>query len=483
MTQWGLFDDTTNSPSTTSVDRKSFTDFFDKTLFLQEGENGFRALAAPLDALAARLFMIDHAQVRLDLQTYLFHDDVTGALVVKHLIDAAQRGVKVRVLLDDYDAAPKDRYLLMIAQHPNIEVRLFNPNYFRNTLRTFALLFRLNRLGRRMHNKALVADSQVALVGGRNIGDVYFALDDERLFLDFDLLGIGEIAGAVQQQFEDYWQSPLTKSIRKLVKYRLRFEAYEKIYQRSDDRLSQFYQSSTAKRLTECDFVQLVQQNKIPMQPAEAALFYDTPEKVNLNAQAQDNVGLALWRYLQLSRELILVTPYFIPTEKGIAFFQQLKQKDVRIIIVTNSLASTDVLVAYSGYLHYYTQLLEMGIELYEIRGQVYKKWRWHKKYWRQNLISLHTKLVLIDDTQLLTGSANFDPRSNRLNTEMMVAIQQPEMVAQQKAQLLSVLKGENVFKLGLESRTKSSSIYWQTYQNGEQKRYFQPPRLEFCVD
>lgn len=442
------------------VSQAGFASVFDPPM--ASVEMGFCPLAAPMDALAARLFMIDRAQVRVDVQTYLFHDDVTGALVTKHLMEAADRGVKVRILLDDYDAAPKDRYLIQVAQHPNIDVRLFNPNVFRNTLRTLALLLRLNRLGRRMHNKAMLADGQVALFGGRNIGDVYFALDDERLFLDYDLLGVGHIAAEVQAQFDEYWNSPYAKPIQQLVSYWFRQTSHRKVYRRYVDKLVHFAQSEAASRLRECDFSRWVAANCIPLHSGQAALFYDSPQKVDLNQQTSPSVGERLQQYLQVERELVLVSPYLIPTQKGLAFFRQLRERGVSITLVTNSLASTDVLVAYSGYLPYYRPLLDMGIRLYEVQAQSPRGWRLHKRRWRQNQISLHTKLALVDDRVLLTGSANFDPRSNQLNTELLVALQQPQMVAEENAQLKQVLNGDHVYQLGYATENGQPRLIWQ---------------------
>ena len=172
-----------------------------------DASSSFYPLSSPMDALAARLFIIDHATVSLDVQYYIYHNDQVGDLIAAHLIYAARRGVRVRILLDDMDTSDKDNELAAMELHPNIELRLFNPNRLRTSLRNFALLMDINRLGKRMHNKALIADGSAAIIGGRNIGNEYFANAQESLFLDYDILSTGKIMKKISKGFDVYWNS------------------------------------------------------------------------------------------------------------------------------------------------------------------------------------------------------------------------------------------------------------------------------------
>ena len=466
--------------------------FAEELLHRQQGKSGFYPLAAPMDALAARLFLIDHAQDSLDVQYYLYHDDLSGSLVARHLVQAADRGVKVRMLLDDLDAANKDPVLAMIAQHPNIHVRLFNPIYFRNLLRNLSLVFNLDKLGRRMHNKSLIADGQVAIIGGRNIGDVYFAADDERLFLDFDVMTVGPVAHEVTEQFNVYWQSDWAKPVSRLAKYHFRFEDYEKLYEAHEEKMAAFAESPTARRLSDSRFNQQIRHHtlgeSLPVYEAEAEFFYDPPKKVAAQMSEQESINAQLEDILKVEKELIMISPYFIPTESGMARLQALRDKGVEIIIVTNSLASTDVVAVYSGYKSYREGLLKMGVTLYELRPQASRKHKPFQKHWRQNQLSLHTKLTLIDGRYLLTGSANIDPRSIRLNTELMVLIDDVDFTQHEREQLLKVLSEENVYRLAWETlpeiersnEFESEGLVWHYRDNGEDKQVYATPEAGF---
>ena len=394
----------------------------DKTL---SGASAFYPLTDPIDAFAARLFLIDHATTSLDVQYYIYHDDKIGNVFSAHLIEAAKRGVKVRILLDDMDTVDKDTKLTKLAHFPNIELRLFNPNFLRTSFRNIALLLDVNRLGKRMHNKALIADGSVAIIGGRNIGEGYFAANKNAAFLDYDMLMIGKVIPDISKGFDTYWNSEESIPSQEVFakdrdissKKQLHF-----IYAK----LKSYEQSAYAKSIKQSNFTQKISNNMLTLIVAkESHFYYDPPSKVSTN---ENNDALHITQQVtkdlkNVEHHIIIISPYFIPSEEMLVSIQKMRSKNVKVSIITNSLASSDVFAVYGGYKDAIKPLVEMGVDLYEIKGERFKKQLKKKKKKNISHISLHTKMMVVDDERLMIGSANLDPRSDKLNTEYFMVI------------------------------------------------------------
>lgn len=433
-----------------SSDPKPLSAYLHKTdKPLGEG-SAFYSLGLPKDALAARLFLVDHAQKSLYVQYYIYENDTIGNLFSYHLYQAAERGVKVKILLDDISTTGKDREIITLAQHPNIELKLFNPNSFRTFFRNLTLLFHLQTLGKRMHNKALVADEEAAIIGGRNIGDVYYAGNEDTLFLDYDVLAIGNVVGGISREFEVYWNSKEAVSVKKLISDDEKMDINQ-IKMTMARSLGHFQNSYIGKEVQNASFFQAVRNDELEFIVAKRTyLFYDFPSKVVTNENEdgshiskQINANLT-----NVEKELFIISPYFIPSKSLLERFEKLKKKGVKVTVVTNSLASMDVFPVYSGYYGYIEKLVKMGVELYELKPEILKRISKEIKISKPPKLSLHTKLVFFDDDRMAVGSANMDPRSDKLNTELVLIIESKKLTMDEKNMVKSMLNLDNFYKL-----------------------------------
>jgi len=460
---------------------KSFS-LTDKAL---AGKSAFYPLNNPVDAFAARLFLIDHATTSLDVQYYIYHDDKIGNIFSAHLIEAAQRGVKVRILLDDMDTVDQDAKLTELSYFPNIELRLFNPNFLRTSFRNIALLLDVNRLGKRMHNKALIADGSAAIIGGRNIGEGYFAVNKDAAFLDYDMLMIGKVIPDISKGFDTYWNSKESVPAKQVFitdKDMSTKEVQRLVYKK----LKAYDNSAYAKRVKRSNFTQEIKNNTLKFTVAkESNFYYDPPSKVSTN---EDDDALHIAQQIRkdlknVDHHIIIISPYFIPSEEMMVSLQRMRSKNVKVSIITNSLASTDVFAVYGGYKDAIKPLVDMGVDLYEIKGSRFKRYLRKKKKKNISHISLHTKMMVVDDERLMIGSANLDPRSDKLNTEYFMVISCAKLVKGHRESLEKVLNMNYMYKVGWgehphdEEDTLINGPIWKTLEKGKVKTYYSPPK------
>ncbi len=449
------------------------------------GKSAFYPLGKPVDAFAARLFLIDHATTSLDVQYYIYHDDKIGNIFSAHLIEAAQRGVKVRILLDDMDTVNKDTKLTELAHFPNIELRLFNPNFLRTSFRNFALLLDVNRLGKRMHNKALIADGSTAIIGGRNIGEGYFAVNKDAAFLDYDMLMIGKVIPDISKGFDTYWNSKESVPAQEVFINNKNIspdEQLRSIYAK----LKAYDNSAYSKRVKRSNFTQEIKNNTLKFTVAkESNFYYDPPSKVRTD---ENDDALHISKQIRkdlknVDHHIIIISPYFIPSEEMMVSLQKMRSRNVKISIITNSLASTDVFAVYGGYKGAIKPLVKMGVDLYEIKGERFKKYLKKKKKKNISHISLHTKMMVVDDERLMIGSANLDPRSDKLNTEYFMVISCGKLAKGHRESLEKVLNMNYMYKVGWgehsddEEDILSHGPIWHTLEEGKVKTYYTPPK------
>lgn len=378
-----------------------------------------------LDAFAARLALVNEAERSLDLQYYIWHDDMAGLLLFDAVYKAAQRGVQVRLLLDDNNTLGMDGLLLSLDAHPNIEVRLFNPFMQRNH-RVLAYLSDFMRLNRRMHNKSFTVDAALSIVGGRNIGDEYFNAGEGISFVDMDVAVIGEVVGDIQADFERYWHSRSAYPLSLIIP---KYTATQPI-QKPKDSNTQKYRA----RLQSSRFVQHLEARDLPFIWGKAQFLSDHPDKVLGKNQYENSVFSGLVSLFSEAQEnLLLVSPYFVPTERGVQWLSDLHARGVQIEILTNSLTATDVSPVHAGYAKYRKPMLKIGFSLYELKpGATFEKIESKgNAFTRLNAThsaSLHAKTFVIDNKKLFVGSFNFDPRSVELNTEMGLIFEQAQL-------------------------------------------------------
>ncbi|MDI9854060.1 phospholipase D family protein [Comamonas sp. 17RB] len=426
---------------------------------------GIYALADPREAFAARALLARAADQTLDVQYYIWRGDKTGQLLLRELLTAADRGVRVRLLLDDGGTAGLDAELAALDSHPLIEVRLFNPFVLR-TGKYLGYLTHFPRTNRRMHNKSFTADNQATIIGGRNVGNEYFGATDGVLFSDLDVLAIGPAVPEVSSDFDRYWNSASAYPIALLV---------HPDADTTPDALRQQYQALAASAASEdfaravemTPFIQQLLQAQLPLEWAPVHLVSDDPAKV-LGTAAQE--GLMLPQLLQRTgmptRHLDLVSPYFVPTRSGTEALAQLQRSGVQVRVLTNALEATDVAVVHSGYAKYRKPLLQAGIELFEMRSNNPQPVELEDQFKLGSLgssgTSLHAKTFAIDGQKAFVGSFNFDPRSAMLNTELGFVIDSP-VLARQISDTFDTQVPLRAYRVSLDGQ---GQLQWQAQNN-----------------
>jgi len=437
------------------------------------GQAGIHALPHPPGAFAARALLADAAEKTIDAQYYMWHGDIAGSLLFEKLWRAAGRGVRVRLLVDDNNTAGLDETLAALDSQPNLEVRLYNPLTHRR-VRALSYVLSPRRMNHRMHNKSFTVDSQATVVGGRNVGDEYFGAGDGMVFTDLDVLGLGPVVGEVSAEFDRYWNSPSAVPAATLLP-----PAGADEVRRLEARFASVRAATEAEEylraLRETTLVQELLGGRLTLEWTQAQLVCDDPAKT-LDTGHRDDL-LLLPKMLELvgrpARTMDLVSPYFVPMADGTAVFQDLARSGVRVRVLTNSLAATDVTAVHAGYAKRRKALLEAGVQLFELKRAPGDAGGGRGG---SSSASLHAKTFAVDGAKAFVGSFNFDPRSARLNTEMGLVIDSPDL-----ARGLDEWFDTQVPLLAYEvKRTKGGDLYWIERTPSGEKRYDTDPGAGF---
>lgn len=453
-----------------------------------DGNSGFRILPAGADGFLTRMQMINAAERTLDLQYFIFRGDETGRLLTDAVLHAADRGVRVRLLVDDGDTDAGDEQLTALEAHPSIELRIFNPFAYRGHVtlfRAIEFMFNASRLDYRMHNKLLVVDNAVALIGGRNIGDAYFQIDPEGQFADDDVFAAGPIAAELSATFDDYWNSALAIPAEALSGGKSSHGALNEHRQVLKDETRQLKSDGVGyvERIASGEPFNGMISGRLPLIWAHAELICDSPDKKKVESGAM--VGELMQRavadaVVAVRSELLMVTPYLIPGREGMKLVKDLRQRKVRVRVLTNSLESSTVMLAQAGYMHYRLPLLESGVELYEIRSLLGNARGSGETaaMSRYGTYSLHGKLFVFDRKRLFIGSMNFDQRSMHLNTEIGLIIDSPALAQQIAARFEAMVQPANSYRLILRPGDAGAapSLAWRTQEDGEAVEYDTEP-------
>ena len=460
----------------------------------EHGEySAFRVISAGVDGFRARMQMIDAAQRTLDLQYYIFRGDETGRMLTDRLRHAADRGVRIRLLVDDGDTEAGDEQVLRLAAYPSVEVRIFNPVSYRGhwrLLRKLEFLVNAPRLDYRMHNKLLVVDNAVALVGGRNIGNQYFQVDPESQFADDDVFTAGPIVSELSGTFDEFWNSGL--AIPAEAFGRVGAPATEVMARTEHEGASHESHPQSPKSggidyaslLATSELFEGIISGRLPLVWAHAQVVYDSPDKKLVVSDALP--GRLIERPVveslrEVQSELLLVTPFLVPAADELQLLKDLRRRRVRVRVLTNSLESTPKIVAQSGYDHYRVPLLEDGVELYEIRsflGSVRGSGQ-TANVSRFGNYALHAKLYVFDRQRVFIGSMNLDQRSKRINTEIGLIIDSTELSQQTALRFDAMVKPDNCYQLALSSvgaPSTASRLVWRTEENGHDVEYTREP-------
>jgi len=425
--------------------------------------NGFYPLVAGFDAFGARLRLIDDAEASIDVQYFLMKPDHAGLVFASKLMEAADRGVRVRLLLDDIFTTVDDLDLAVVNDHPNIELRMFNP-VARKGLSIFNFLGNFSLSNRRMHNKALIVDNQVAVVGGRNIAEEYFQLETTGEFMDFDMISVGPVVRQVSTQFDTYWNHMLAVPMEALYTDK----DPEKLQTARTALLQEMRDSGDSIYAEAINTPLMKQLNELSLSPyiADARLLTDDPQKLLEDVSDEQQIVVNEMRkaLLAAEEEIVIFTPYFIPRKRGIELVQQLRDKDIRVVVVTNSLATNNHTPVHSAYMSYRKDLLKAGVELWEARVDAATITTDDGEA-DPGQLTLHTKGILIDKKRVFVGSLNLDPRSIDINTEMGLLIDAPEMGAMLTESALSGIP-DIAYRLRLGDDNK---ITWHATIDGKQ--------------
>lgn len=426
-------------------------------------ESGLRLISDDVDAFAVRAHAARSAGRSLDLQYYYWRDDFTGGLLGREVLAAADRGVRVRILLDDINARGGNDVYLAYDSHPNIEVRLFNPALSRDSTlaRGMDMALRILTVTRRMHNKAWIADGRLAIVGGRNIGDAYFGASDTANFRDLDVSMVGPAVAQTATIFDRFWNSPVVLPIRSLS------DPERRELTRLRARLEQAASSEPAKlylsRLQQGEeAAKVLMTGGATHWTASAEVVSDPPEKV-LDVGQQSWLNESIDPVIaSATTSLEITSPYFIPGDEGASSLRRLVERGAEVKVLTNSLAATDVAAVHGAYAHYREGLLENGIELFELKAESRPG---RISLFGSSNASLHTKAFTVDGRTGFIGSFNYDPRSIALNTEMGVLFRDADLAAEVRREFLTHSGPTHAYRLSIEG----GALQW----NGEPD---QPP-------
>ncbi|OJB46162.1 phospholipase [Burkholderia ubonensis] len=443
------------------------------------GESGFRLLADGAAALQMRIALARAATRTLDMQYYIATEDTTGKLLLGAALYAADRGVRVRMLVDDLNFRDIDRVMAALNTHPNIEIRVFNPfgASQRDVMQRTAIFFtRIDRFTRRMHNKAMIADNQVAIVGGRNLGDEYFSASPTLQFRDLDVLAAGPVTHDISASFDAYWASGSSYPLRVLNHQTFDPKDLDAMRDELRAHWRENAEPYNAKPLNATPLAQQIARGELGLVWAPAEFEADAPDKV---AQPTDGyVSPPMRRLAELIRaaqhEFLAFSPYFVPHDAGVKILGDTTARGVRVAILTNSLAATDAVAVQAGYGPYRVPLLRHGVELYEYKARPGRP----RLLGSRSRASLHAKAYVIDREILVIGSMNLDPRSTHLNTELALVIHSPALAQQVATIFARATQPDESYRVQLAalSGPGASELTWIGTDEGVLRTYHVDP-------
>jgi putative cardiolipin synthase len=435
------------------------------------GQSGFALIQEGSRAFTARLAMTDLAEKTLDAQYYIWDVDTTGRIMAQRLIQAADRGVRVRLLLDDhYQTERLDAGIAALDAHPNIEVRFFNPVANRRW-RTFGMITDFGRINHRMHNKLFIMDNAVGIAGGRNIADIYFGVRADQNFRDLDMAMAGPIVKDLSASFDRFWNSAWAVPAGAVVDQRATAQDFQAMQTRLNERVAAAgYPYPIEERIAELRA--RIVEIRDGFIWGKGRVLADDPARVSGDDGGQVLKHAVLEQLTDAKQEVLIESPYFILLESGMAQVRALVARGIKVRVLTNSTATNDVLPAQAGYANTRKALLEAGVELYELRPDSNMKREWSMVAGRSRA-SLHAKALVIDRKTVFIGSFNIDPRSNVINTEIGVLIESPEVARQLSDFMDDGVKPGSAFRLTLDP---DGDLLWTAETNGKKLQFDTEP-------
>ena len=459
------------------------------------GQSGFRVLSEGTQALQMRIALARSATKTLDMQYYIAEEDTTGKLLLGAALYAADHGVRVRMLVDDLNFKDIDRVMAALNSHDNIEIRVFNPfgsaetSFYQRSENVFT---KIGAFTRRMHNKAMISDNQIAIVGGRNLGDEYFSASPTLQFRDIDVLATGPIAADISASFDAYWNDSNAYPLRALNKQK--FDPQELDDMRNELRAHWRKNADpyNAKPLNATPLATQIAKDELGLVWASAEFKADSPEKMKLPADQYKSPPMQ--RLVELmhgaQKEFLITSPYFVPHQAGVDALGELTKRGVSVKVLTNSLAATDAIAVQAGYSPYRVPLLERGVELYEFKPTPGDEPPTAGLFGSRSKASLHAKTYVIDRNTLVIGSMNLDPRSAHLNTELALVIHSAPLAGEVARLFDNATQPALSYHVTLAtpselavlrySATPQSKLVWTDEENGQIRRYNLDPGAGF---
>ncbi len=446
------------------------------------GKSGFALLRAGQPAFTARNAMTQIAEKTIDVQYFVWESDSIGGVLANQLVKAAQRGVRVRMLIDDFHSGGRDFGLSKLNKLPNFEVRLFNPFVGRDA-KLFEFLSDMDRLNHRMHNKAFIMDNSFAVIGGRNIGDQYFGVSSEVNFRDLDIITAGPIVQDISHSFDVFWNSPWAIPIEAISKEQPTLEEAQEGLDRLQIYVDNLKGFPYPIHRTPEEIYQRMDETRHRLIWADAEIIYDDPKKKVGNKTGYQGVAPHLRKLVEnLDEELLMEAAYFIAGDRGVNRALELKEKGIRVRVLTNSMATNDMAPAFAFYEKYREGLVANGVELYELRPDLKSQ----RKFWSilasKSIATLHTKVIVFDRDTVFIGSFNLDPRSADLNTEVGLIIYSKELARQVIEYMDLGTEPGNSYRLVLEKEDEDDSgdLVWISREEGEEIRETSDPKSGF---
>ena len=437
---------------------------FEKHAHRPSDQSGFYVVTDSIDALAIRLLLARSAERSIDAQYYMINNDIIGKVFFESLLRAADRGVRVRLLIDDINTGGMEHKLAGLSDHPNIELRLFNP-FANRSFRAFDA-WDLGRLNRRMHNKSFTVDNQATIIGGRNIATEYFAANEEYNFGDLDTFAIGPVVRETSRMFDSYWNHRHAVPYTQLSGQQPdRGERLAEVRETLSDNLDYLRDTAYAGAIRESFEAFLTSDDK-ELTWAPYRLVFDSPDKSVSEEKAEEIPGILtpLLRSVDSAEHsVLLVSPYFVPRKPGIEWLAGLRKDGVNILVVTNSLASSDHILVHGGYVSARKALLPHGIKFCEVRGDLHIEGT-ETAGARGSKSSLHTKAFIVDRRYFFMGSFNWDPRSADINTELGIIIDSPEIASQLQKRMLTAAPDVCYTPF----LNEDGKLRWREKENGE---------------
>lgn len=448
------------------------------------GMSGFRLVHSGQEAFLARAGLAEAAQRTLDLQYYMVAEDTTSTLLLYRVLLAAQRGVRVRLLIDDLDVGDRDAHLASLAAWPNVEVRVFNPFARRGATdlgRVLDYLADGTRLNRRMHNKLWIADNAAALIGGRNLSDAYFNANSESNFADLDVLLAGPLVAEASRSFDEYWNSEWAVPIQTFTGPTHGTSQSEQLMSDLAARAAAFHGSDYVREMLATGFGPQVRSGEIALIAAQATVLHDSPS--GLHAQVPDQERLVVSRLHEVlsaaKEEVVLITPYFVPQQRGTETLCDLTRRGVKVRVLTNSLASTDVAAVHAAYARYRPQLLACGVVLHELRPVAQGSGGTSRM--RSSGVSLHAKAVMVDRKSIVIGSMNLDPRSRLSNTEVAVLIDSAALGNHLGRWFEEAASLDRAYRPSLSTtESRRAPLAWTVREGDQLHRYASEPQVSW---